>query len=54
MDVWSRRIVGWAVWDQENADHAAELIRRIGDESGVDPKGLVLHSTTANPGAAPR
>jgi transposase InsO family protein len=49
MDVWSRRIVGWAVRDQESADHAAELIRRICDESGIDPKGLVLHSDNGKP-----
>ena len=44
MDVWSRRIVGWDVHDDENADHAARLIQRICQESGVDPTGLVLHS----------
>ena len=44
MDVWSRRIVGWAVWDQESADRAAELIQRICDDSAIDPRGLVLHS----------
>lgn len=49
MDVWSRRIVGWAVWEHESADHAAELIRRICDESGADPKGLVLHSDNGKP-----
>jgi putative transposase len=49
MDVWSRRIVGWAVQEQESADHAAELICRICDESGVDPKGLVLHSDNGKP-----
>jgi transposase InsO family protein len=49
VDVWSRRIVGWSVHQSENASHAAELIRRICDQSGIDPKGLVLHSDNGSP-----
>lgn len=44
MDVWSRRIMGWEVHDDERADRAAALIQRICADSGVDPRGLVLHS----------
>ena len=44
MDVWSRRIVGWDVHDDELAERAATLIHRICAESEVDPNGLVLHS----------
>jgi transposase InsO family protein len=44
IDVWSRRIMGWDVHERESAEHAAALVRRICDEDGVDPKGLVLHS----------
>jgi putative transposase len=49
MDVWSRRIVGWAVHDDEIAERAATLIQRICVESGVDPNGLVLHSDNGKP-----
>lgn len=42
-DVWSRRIVGWAVHQRESHELAAELIRRICLEQGTSP-GLVLHS----------
>ena len=49
MDVWSRRIVGWEVHEDEVADHAATLIQRICAESGIDPKGLVLHSDNGKP-----
>ena len=49
MDVWSRRIVGWEVHEHEIATHAATLIQRICAESGVDPKGLVLHSDNGKP-----
>ena len=49
MDVWSRRIVGWEVHEHEGATHAATLIQRICTESGVDPRGLVLHSDNGKP-----
>jgi putative transposase len=49
IDVWSRRIVGWDVHDDERADRAAMLIQRICAESGIDPTGLVLHSDNGNP-----
>jgi putative transposase len=49
MDVWSRRIVGWQVHERESADQAASLVRRICDESGVDPRGLILHSDNGKP-----
>jgi len=49
MDVWSRRIVGWEVHDDELAERAATLIHRICAESGVDPNGLVPHSDNGEP-----
>jgi integrase-like protein len=49
MDVWSRRIVGWDVHDDERAERAATLIQRICADSGVDPHGLVLHSDNGKP-----
>jgi putative transposase len=49
MDVWSRRIVGWEVHDDERAEQAAALIHRICADSGVDPHGLVLHSDNGKP-----
>jgi transposase InsO family protein len=49
MDVWSRRIVGWEVHDDESAERAATLIQRICADSGVDPTGLVLHSDNGKP-----
>jgi putative transposase len=44
MDVWSRRIVGWDVHEDERAERAAALMQRICAESHIDPTGLVLHS----------
>lgn len=49
IDVWSRRIVGWRVHDQESADLAAEMIRHVCEHEGVDPDGLVLHSDNGKP-----
>ena len=49
MDVWSRRIVGWQVLDRESADSAASLVRKICDDSQINPKGLILHSDNGKP-----
>jgi putative transposase len=49
MDVWSRRIVGWEVYERESADHASDLMRRICREEKIDPAGLVLHSDNGKP-----
>jgi putative transposase len=45
-DVWSRKILGWAVHDVESATHAATLVERIRDEAGpgVDLAGWILHA----------
>lgn len=48
-DVWSRKIVGYAVHDRESADLAAELVHRIVAELGIDPRGVVLHSDNGGP-----
>ena len=50
-DLFSRKIVGWEVWEEESAEHASELIRRttmlekIATGDGV----LVLHSDNGSP-----
>ena len=49
-DLFSREIVGWEVWEEETAEHASELIRRICIAQGrltTDP--LVLHSDNGSP-----
>lgn len=49
-DVWSRKILGWAVHDVESTDFAADLIERIRKENpGVDLRGWVLHSDNGGP-----
>jgi transposase InsO family protein len=49
LDVWSRKIVGWAVLEEESNEAAAKLFREICDEHGLDPDGLVLHSDNGGP-----
>lgn len=48
VDVYSRRIVGWQVHDEESAELAAELMKRIVGEAG-HPRGLKLHSDNGSP-----
>ena len=49
MDVYSRKIVGWEVFDTESADHAAALIRKAYLRQGVCGKPLVLHADNGSP-----
>ena len=49
LDVWSRKIVGWAVHDVESAAHAAALVRATCAAQQVDPRGIVLHADNGGP-----
>jgi len=49
VDIWSRKIVGWEVHEEERTELAAELFVRACDESGVDPAGLVFHADNGGP-----
>lgn len=45
VDVFSRRIMGFEVHEEESSEHAAALIRRCWQEAGC-PKGLCCIRTT--------
>jgi putative transposase len=49
VDVWSRKIVGWAVHEGENSDLAAQLIRQAAYREQVEPGSLILHSDNGGP-----
>lgn len=49
VDIFSRKIVGWRVENEELTDHSSELIRGICTGLGIDPRGLVLHSDNGGP-----
>lgn len=46
-DLWSRRIVGWNIYDQESGELARELFCSISDKLNV--KGVTLHSDNGSP-----
>lgn len=48
-DVWSRKIVGWAVHEKESMESSAEMIREACALSKIDMTGLVLHSDNGGP-----
>ena len=49
LDIWSRKIVGWAVNPTESAEHAATLFRRTCTQLARNPAGIVLHSDNGGP-----
>jgi putative transposase len=49
MDLWSRKVVGWAVHEEEAAEHAARLVSAICRGSRRDPAGVVLHADNGGP-----
>lgn len=49
MDVWSRRIVGWRIAEEQSGQMAAGLITQACHDGDVDPRGLVLHADNGKP-----
>jgi putative transposase len=49
MDVFSRKIVGWEVFDRECAGHAAAVFHKAHLREGVGADDLVLHSDNGAP-----
>lgn len=49
MDVYSRKIVGWDVYAEESAEHAASIARKAYLREGVAGASLVLHSDNGSP-----
>jgi len=49
MDVFSRKIVGWEVYESESADQAAKVFRKSHMREGIASDFLVLHSDNGSP-----
>lgn len=49
MDIWSRRIMGWAVHPTQRDAHAATLFTATCHEHAVSTAGLVLHADNGGP-----
>ena len=48
-DIWSRKIVGFEVYDVEAAALSARLFTAMCQAERVDPRGIVLHSDNGGP-----
>lgn len=50
MDIYSRKVVGWEVLDDESSESAAELLQKIHLKEGLSlQKDVVLHSDNGSP-----
>lgn len=49
LDIYSRKIVGYTVHEEQNSDHAAEMIESICRAEGIDQDQLTLHSDNGGP-----
>ena len=49
MDVWSRKIVGFAIHEVESPEHASVLLREALANEKFDGRGLVLHADNGGP-----
>ena len=49
LDIFSRKIVGWEIHDDESAENASILIKKAHLKEGVKDNPLVLHSDNGSP-----
>ena len=49
MDIYSRKIVGWQVYEYENSEYAADIVRDIMQREGIAPEQVTLHSDNGGP-----
>ena len=49
MDVYSRKIVGWQVYEHESSEWAAEILRDIAQRERIDRDQVILHSDNGSP-----
>lgn len=49
MDIFSRKIVGWQIYDAESSELASEVMRDICAREAIKPDQVVLHSDNGNP-----
>ena len=49
VDIFSRKIVGWQVYEEENSTLAGELLRDLCHREGIQSEQLILHSDNGSP-----
>ena len=49
VDIFSRKIVGWQVYEEESSALAGDVLRDLCQREGIQPKQLILHSDNGGP-----
>ena len=49
MDIYSRKIVGWQVYEDESSEWAADILRDITRREGIAPEQITLHADNGGP-----
>ena len=49
MDIFSRKIIGWQVYETESSEKASEVMRDICERENIAPNQVVLHSDNGGP-----
>ena len=49
MDIFSRKIVGWQIYQEESSSHAADIIRDICQRERIEKHQVTLHSDNGGP-----
>ena len=49
LDIFSRQVVGWQVFEEESSYYASELLRDIYGREGLQPGQVILHSDNGSP-----
>jgi len=49
MDIYSRKIVGWQVYEDESSEWAADILRDITQREGIALKQITLHADNGGP-----
>ena len=49
MDIYSRKIVGWSVHEEQSSSQAATLIKQVCLDEKIEEQQLVLHSDNGSP-----
>jgi putative transposase len=49
LDLFSRQVVGWQVFEAENSEYASALLRDIYQCEGLQPGQIILHSDNGSP-----
>lgn len=49
MDIWSRKIVGFDIYEEESMNHSSTLMRKICEVEGIGANQLILHADNGGP-----